>query len=195
MGRKSTRDWQYFFLCIVSLIIIYCCGCTSAPPLNKSTEDANKSNVAVNKCSKVYQQVLRTEQLLAQNNFKAAIAENRQILLSVDSNLPKDEALFSIGLIYAHDKIKSYKKSIGAFKKLMHDYPNSPFVEQAKVWTEVLQTIQDSQNKIGDLQKIIQDSQNKIDDLQKKNEGLENIIENLETVDTELDQKRKNKSN
>jgi hypothetical protein len=195
MGRKSTRDWQYFFLCIVSLIIIYSGGCTSAPPLNKSTGDANKSNGAVNKCSEAYQQVLRTEQLLAQNNFKAAIAENRQILLSVDSNLPKDEALFSIGLIYAHDKIKSYKKSIGAFKKLMHDYPNSPFVEQAKVWTDALQTIQDSQNKVNDLKKKNDELENIINDLQMKNDELENIIDNLETVDTEIDQKRKNKSN
>jgi len=143
MGRKSTRGWQYFFLCIVSLIIICCGGCTSVPPVNKSPVDANKSSVAVNKCSEAYQQVLRTEQLLAQNNLKAALAENRQILSSSDSTLPKDGALFSVGIIYAHDKIKSYKKSIRAFKKLMHDYPDSPYVEQEKVWTDALKKMQD----------------------------------------------------
>lgn len=195
MGRKSIRDWQYFFLCIVSLIIIYCGGCTSAPPVNKSTVDANKSNGAVNKCGAAYEHVLRTEQLLAQDNLKAALAENRKILSSSDSNLPKDGALFSVGLIYAHDKIKSYKKSIGAFKKLIHDYPDSPFVEQAKVWTDALQTMQDSQNKINDLKKKNDELENIINDLQMRNEELEYIIENLETVDTEIDQKIKNKSN
>jgi tetratricopeptide (TPR) repeat protein len=195
MGRKSIRDWQYFFLCIVSLIIICCGGCTSAPPVNKPTVDANKSSGAVNECSAAYQHVLRTEQLLAQNNLKAALAENRQILSSSDNNLPKDGALFSVGLIYAHDRMKSYKKSIRAFKKLIHDYPASSFVEQAKVWTDALQTMQDSQNKINDLQKKNDELENMINDLQMKNEELENIIDNLETVDTEIDQKIKNKSN
>ncbi len=195
MGRKSTRGWQYFFLCIVSLIIIYCCGCTSVQPVNKSTGDANKSIVVVNKCKETYQQLLRTEQLIAQDNFKAALAENRKILSSSDNSLPKDEALFSMGLICAHDKIKSYKKSIRVFKKLVHDYPNSPFVEQAKIWADALQTIEDSQKKIDELQKTIGDSQKQIEDSQKKIDELEIIIENLETVDTEIDQKIKNKSN
>ena len=102
-----------------------------------------------------------------------------------------------IGLVYAHYKNpkRDYKKSIKVFKKLIHDYPNSPFVEQAKVWSDALQTIQDSQNKVNDLKKKNDELENIINDLQMKNDELENIIDNLETVDTEIDQKSKNKSN
>jgi hypothetical protein len=130
VGRKQTGSWQHLYLCTFILIITYCYGCASLQP--------------VNKCKEANQQLLRTQQLLARGNFKGALAENRKIVSSPDSSVPKDEALFSMGIIYAHHKNpnKDYKQSIKVFKKLIHDYPQSPFAEQAKVWSEVLQIIE-----------------------------------------------------
>lgn len=134
MGRKQTRNRQYFYFCIIILIIMGCCGCAGLPPENR--------------CREANQQLLRTQQLLAQGNFKSALAENWKIVSSRESNVPKDEALFCIGFIYAHYKNpkRDYKQSIKVFKKLIHDYPNSPFAEQAKVWSEALQIIEKLKN-------------------------------------------------
>ncbi len=57
---------------------------------------------------------------------------------------PGDEALFNVGLIYAHSENprKDYKKSIDYFQRLVKDFPRSPFIEEAKMWIGVLEDIE-----------------------------------------------------
>ena len=110
--------------------------------------------------------LLRTQKLLAQSNYEGAVAENKKILSLSDSRSPKDEALFNLGVIYAHfgNPQQDLQKSIEFFKTLIKNNPKSPLAEQAKIWVEILQ----------------------------ENAGLNHLLQKLKQVDLEIeDMKRK----
>jgi tetratricopeptide (TPR) repeat protein len=112
------------------------------------------------------QHLLRSQKFLAQGNYEGAITENKKILSLSDSRSPKDEALFNLGLIYAHfgNPQQDLEKSIEFFKTLIKNYPKSPLSEQAKIWVEILQ----------------------------ENAGLNHLLQKLKQVDIEIeDMKRK----
>jgi tetratricopeptide (TPR) repeat protein len=110
--------------------------------------------------------LLRGQKFLAQGNYDGAISENKKILSLSDSRSPKDEALFNLGLIYAHfgNPQQDLEKSIEFFKTLIKNNPKSALVEQAKIWVEILQ----------------------------ENAGLTHLLQKLKQVDIEIeDMKRK----
>lgn len=78
---------------------------------------------------------------LTQGNYEGAAGENQKILSIADPRSPKDEALFNLGLIYAHfgNPQRDIDKSIDFFNKLLKSYPKSTLVEQAKMWVGILQ--------------------------------------------------------
>ncbi|MGA1841101.1 MAG: tetratricopeptide repeat protein [bacterium] len=87
----------------------------------------------------------RGRELLALGDYKKALEENRKVLsLTDEKNILKDDALFNIGLIYAHygNPEKDYKMSRMSFKDLIKDYPQSPLILQAKIWLGVLNVIE-----------------------------------------------------
>ncbi len=88
--------------------------------------------------------ILRSRKLLASGNYIEAMRENMKILSMPAGSPFKDTALFNMGLIYAHveNPDMDYKKSIGYFSKLVSDYPQSPLVEQARIWLNVLNAIE-----------------------------------------------------
>jgi TolA-binding protein len=90
--------------------------------------------------------LLLGQKLLADGDFKGALRENQAVLALADKGPPGDEALFNMGLIYAHydNPDKDYKKSIGYFKRLVRAYPRSSLREQAKIWVGVLDVIEKS---------------------------------------------------
>jgi tetratricopeptide (TPR) repeat protein len=110
----------------------------------------------------------RGQKFLAQGNYEAAISENRKILSLTDSRSPKDEALFNLGLIYAHfgNPQQDLGKSIEFFKTLIKNNPKSPLAEQAKIWVEILQ----------------------------ENEGLNHLLQKLKQVDVEIEEMKRKKT-
>jgi len=112
--------------------------------------------------------LLRSHKLLAQGDYEGSIDENQKVLSLSNPRSPKDEALFNIGLIYAHfgNPKKDFGKSIDFFKRLIKDYPKSPLVEQAKIWVEVLQ----------------------------ENEELNQVIQKLKQVDIEIEERKREKA-
>ena len=110
--------------------------------------------------------LLRSQKFLTQGNYEGAIAENKRILSMSDSRSPKDEALFNLGLLYAHsgNPQQDLQKSIEFFKTLVKNNPKSPLAEQAKIWVEILE----------------------------ENAGLSHLLQKLKQVDIEIeDMKRK----
>ena len=57
---------------------------------------------------------------------------------------PADEALYHLGLIYAHvdNPAKDYDKSQIYFQQLATQFPDSPLAEEAQVWLGLFETIQ-----------------------------------------------------
>jgi len=83
----------------------------------------------------------RSQRLLAVGDFEGFISENQRILSLAHPRSPKDEALFNLGLVYAHEgnPQKDFLKSLDFFKRLIREHPRSPLVEQAKIWVGLLQ--------------------------------------------------------
>jgi len=89
---------------------------------------------------------VQNDELIKTNDFKKALDVNKKAL-SVSGNRHRlDEVLFNIGFIYAHhdNPDKNYKQSIKYFERLIKEHPDSPLVDQAKVWQGLLDVIEKS---------------------------------------------------
>lgn len=90
------------------------------------------------------QHLNRIRQLFNQGDFEGSLDEIKK-LMPLSSNSPfGDEVLFYYGLIYAHygNPERDYNKSLDYFAKLIEEYPESPLVEEAKIWMDVLNVIE-----------------------------------------------------
>ena len=94
------------------------------------------------------------EELLSQHK-SGAVVESQKILDLTEKKAPKAEALFVLGLIYAHygNTKRDYEKSLGYFKKLVSEYPASFLVQRAKIWIGVLEVIEKMKQVDIDLEK------------------------------------------
>ncbi len=111
--------------------------------------------------------LIRSQKLLAQGNYEGAVGEGQKILASSDPRSSKDEALFSLGLIYAHsgNPQRDVQKSLEYFKRLIKNYPKSPFAEQARIWVGILE----------------------------ENEELNYLIQKLKQVDIDIEEMKRNR--
>ena len=134
----------------------------------KGSEKAKQPEAKWDEYGEGREHILRSQKFLAQGNYEAAISENKKILSLPDSRSPKDEALFNLGLIYAHfgNPQQDLEKSIEFFKTLIKNYPKSPLTEQAKIWVEILQ----------------------------ENEGLNHLLQRLKQVDIEIEEMKRKKT-
>lgn len=130
MGRERIRTWKHLCLCIASLIFLLFGGCATLQEMEKE-RDAREY-------------IVRGQDLLAHGDYEGSLKENQKALSLSGKNPPGDEALFNMGLIYSHYGYskKDYKKSLGLFRRLVKDYPQSRLVEQAKIWIGVLEIIE-----------------------------------------------------
>lgn len=57
-----------------------------------------------------------------------------------------DEALFNLGLLYAHyaNPKKDFQKALGSFTRLVKEYPRSPLAGEAGIWASVLENMEKS---------------------------------------------------
>ncbi|HJX59714.1 MAG TPA: tetratricopeptide repeat protein [Thermodesulfobacteriota bacterium] len=110
----------------------------------------------------------RSQRLLAAGDFEGFISENQRVLSPAHPRSSKDEALFNLGLVYAHEgnPKKDFLKSLDFFKRLIHDHPRSPLVEQAKIWVGLLQEY----------------------------ESLNQVIQKLKQVDIEVEERKREKA-
>jgi hypothetical protein len=68
------------------------------------------------------------------------LKENQKVLARAGKDLPADRALLNMGLIYAdgENPKKDYEKSLLFFNRIITDYPQSPLVQDAKIWIRFL---------------------------------------------------------
>jgi tetratricopeptide (TPR) repeat protein len=126
MGREQTWTRKYVHFSIASLIFLSLFGCAA-------TKDAKVQKEA-------WEYLLGGQKLLAQGNYDGAIEEYQKALSLSPQKTPEDEALFNMGLVYAHfgNPKRNYEKSLNLFLRVLNDYPQSRLKEQAKIWVGVL---------------------------------------------------------
>jgi tetratricopeptide (TPR) repeat protein len=143
--------------------------------LYQPIDNARHMNIKSGEHGEARETFLRAQTLLAQGDYEGAIKENQRVLSLSGKNPPGDEALFNMGLIYAHsgNPKKDYGKSLGFFKKLIKDYPQSPWIEQTKIWVGMLQ---------------------ENEKLSRSIEELNQVIEKSKQVDIEIEEKKREKA-
>jgi len=84
------------------------------------------------------------KKLLDSGDFKGSLVENQKVLSRFPDAPPGDSALFNMALVYAHyrNPARDYNKSIACLKRLITEFPQSTLLEQAKIWIEVLETME-----------------------------------------------------
>src|SRR4030042_2997873 len=176
MGRERARAGQFFFLCITGLIFLLLSGCTTLqklfiPPPGVPEEKVEKQPEPPQpECEGLE----RAAQLFKQGDYEGSLKENQRVLSRAGKNLPGDRALFNIGLIYAdrENPKKDCEKSLFFFNKIITDYPQSPLVQEAKIWVRVLR---------------------ENEKLREISEKLREIIEKYKEVDIAVEEKQREK--
>ena len=120
------------------------------------------------KREKAKEYLLQGQKLLAQGDYEGALREYQKALTVSDHKALEDQALFNMGLVYVHSGYpkRDYKKSLNFFTKILNDCPQSPLVEQAKIWIGILQ----------------------------ENEELNQVIQKLKEVDIEIEERKREKA-
>jgi len=151
MGRERIRARKYVYFCVAGLIFLSFSSCAA---LQKRRQD-----------KELQAYLLQGQHLLTQRNYDAALEAYQKVLSLSPHKPPEDEALFSLGLIYAHfgNPKKDYKTSINFFLRVLNDYPQSDLAVQAKIWvgvllenTEFFKKADQLKEKIKDLERVKQ---------------------------------------
>jgi hypothetical protein len=126
MGTKRSGRRQYVHLSIVCMILFVAAACVPLKlALPASSQGAPLEGV---------------KDLIGRGDFDGAMKESQELLAGSPKTPPGDAALMNMGLICAHyaNPKKDYKKAMGYFMRIERDFPQSPLVEEAKIWTNVL---------------------------------------------------------
>ncbi len=131
MGREPTRRREYFHFFLAGLIFLLLSGCATP----------EKIKTGMNSEEEARQHLLLGQGCLAQRDFEGALRENYEILSLALHQAPEDEALFNIGMIYAHpdNSKRDYLKSLYFWNRLIEDHPKSLWAWQAKAWKGMIQ--------------------------------------------------------
>lgn len=126
MGRERTRRGKHLHLCVAVLIAALLAGCA---PVQESVSERQRS---------AHRERIRW--LLKEGDFRAAVAENQQVVSQFPTTAPGDAALFNLGLLSADDSHPDtdYAQALGFFERLRRDFPHSPLAPEAKIWAGVL---------------------------------------------------------
>jgi len=155
MGRKRSRTRQLVYFCIAQLIALSLSSCGLIPRPVEREEDQAQVAVA------------RARRLLTQQDFEGAAKENQRAITLARNRPPVDEALFQLGLISATvaNPKRDNRVATGYFNRVIREYPQSSWVDQAKAWVGVLQA----------------------------NDKLVETLEKSKQVDIEIEEKRRQK--
>jgi tetratricopeptide (TPR) repeat protein len=162
MGGEPFRAGQYLY--ILTALLIFLAGCSlfhNVPQAPKEPAIANPPESPVIPESlpeprvEIEPQEVREQReasehlqlaqnLLAKGDYEGSLRESRRVLVLVKDQSPADAATFYMGLIYASPKNpkKDNKQAIGFFNRVIKSYPESPWVEQAKIWVGVLDGVE-----------------------------------------------------
>lgn len=165
MGRKSSRPGQHLYFYVAILMLF--CGCSLLgepakheqarpepalvpepeiivlPPKPEVVVAPEESKEARER-RQAQQHLQSAHHFLAKGDYEDSLRESQKVLNLVKDQPPADEAVFNMGLVFAHPRNpkKDNKRAIGFFNRVVKQHPGSPFVEQAKIWAGVLDDLE-----------------------------------------------------
>ncbi len=173
MGTERTGRGNRLSLCIALVMYLAAFGC--AVP-EKAAEGPGET---VRAASDARRSLDEARRLIALGKYELSLRVSEGVLAGPAGPSHGDEALFTMGLIFAHpgNQNRDYQRSVGFFKRLNREYPYSPLKEQARTWTEVLE----------ENMKLKRASA----EAREENTRLKQIIEQSKKVDIEIEEKKR----
>jgi len=188
VGRKRTRQRNHVHLCIAVVMCFAIIGCAAGgdiieppketvparPDVHRDLADARRDFAAARR-----RDLADARRLLAAGDYQSALRINETVLKTSAGKPPADEALFNIGIIFAHpgNRGRDYQRSITSFRRLAKEYPQSPLADQASLWAGVLE----------ENIKLRRASSEAL----QENARLKQIIEKSKAVDVEIEEKKR----
>jgi hypothetical protein len=136
---------------------------------------------------------------MVNHQYEASMAKNLTVLNNFPYSLA-DQALFQIGLLYAHPENpdQNYEKSLESFNKISSEFSENQLKHQAQLWVVFIRDVIDKERKIAilnnknvSLERTVEQQNIDITILQKKIETGKNVdlIVSLEkTVDEQKEE-------
>ena len=170
MGRERTRKGKYLLLYPAFGVALFLgiWGCAQFQPKWRGE-----------------QRLARARTLFAEGKYEDAMRETKEVLRLFPRTLG-DEALFQVGLIYAHpnNRDRNYEESLKWFQRVIEEFPRSELKAQADVGASVLGEILDKEKEIVGLrqrnsyvEKTLRTEKEKVKELEGKGEKLKAQVE------------------
>ena len=122
--------------------------------------------------------------LFSRGQYEAAYNENQKILQ--EGRGAPDVALFNMGMISAHsaNPKKNYPRALSSFRTLIVEYPQSPMIEPAKTWIQVIEEYQ----KLTDEKRVLMKER---EALVQEKDKLRYTVEKSRQVDVDIEKRRR----
>ena len=175
MGRKRTTARKYLYISFACVISFFFTGCVMLTEM-KATMGAR-------------QHLAAAQTRFDQGDYDGSLKENQRVLSLYAKVPPGDEALFNMGLIYAHYGYagKDFEKSHEYFKRLVKVFPSSSLAGQAKIWMGMLREIE----KLEEVSRSVRKLQSENERLGREIQDLKVVMEKSKQVDIQIDEKKK----
>ena len=135
MGGKRTGTGNHVSLCVALVMYLAVFGCAG------SETAVERPAGTAGAASEARREIDGARALLARGDYELSLRMSEGVLAGPAGPLLGDEALFTMGLIFAHpgNQSRDYQRSVAFFKRLVREYPSSSLKEQARTLTEVLE--------------------------------------------------------
>jgi outer membrane protein assembly factor BamD (BamD/ComL family) len=208
MGRKQIRTGKHLLFCYAGLIFLFLNGCAFLEkfqdPDHQDISTVEKEKIRLKEAAVAEEKkkeetawfhLLKGRKLFAQGDFEGALLENQMITTFFPERSAAEEALFMLGLINAHpgNPKKDFAKALDFLKRMVKEYPNSFFGQQAKGWIGLLlmneKAGKENEKLIKDHEKLIKEYEKMI----KEYEKMSRMLEEYKQVDIEIEGKKREK--
>ncbi len=163
MGGKWVGPGKQIYLYIVIMMFLSGSGCAllsrSPAPAETAANGAPPPAVAVPEDDALTHLALGRK-LFAGGDYRGALKEDELAATLAADGPVAEEALFSMGLIYAYpaNPARDPAKSAACFRKLVKGHPAGTFAEEARVLLAILHEHEQSARTIRRLQAIIRET-------------------------------------
>ncbi len=175
MGRKPTGKRQYLFLhftlWVSAFLGVAACGLSTVQLREREMQVARES--------------------MAREDFETALEKNRE-LFTFHLNTMGDQALFMMGVLYAHPNNPGadLERSMEHFQRMLTLFPESERAPEARVWVLILKDLMQMKTSIKNLRREVRS----LKGLAKEREDANRMLgAEMEKKNYEINQLKENK--
>jgi DNA repair exonuclease SbcCD ATPase subunit len=202
MGRERTPAGKFVYFCAAGLIFFSLSSCsTTKKEFTWSSRQEVSPRKAQTQESPASEEILRAKRLFDVGDYAGSLEETQKILSRPSKDDSRDQALFNMGLNYAHveNPQRDLGKALYSFKAMLQEYPQSPLAGEAKEkLSQVFQKFKQKNEELSQaVQKFKQENEELIQAVQKfkqENEKLTQVIQKFKQVDIDVEEKKREKA-